>query len=63
MVWLFFGWRHFSKKEAGALSTKVVDKFVDFLWTVASLRLEFAARSATLKCSSAFSGKETARYG
>jgi hypothetical protein len=52
----------FSKKPATALSTKVVDKFVDCLWKYAFVILAAGADLGAMKCSAVFSDIETAGY-
>jgi hypothetical protein len=55
-------WRDFSKNPAAALSTKLVDKFVDCLWKCEPVILAAAMESGAMKCSAVFSGIETGRY-
>jgi hypothetical protein len=51
-----------SKIAATPLSTKAVDKFVDFLWADARPSHEFLRKSAASKISAVVSGTETAAY-
>jgi hypothetical protein len=55
-------WRDFSKNPATALSTKLVDKFVDCRWKYTPILLALSANLGPVKCSAVFSGIETARY-
>jgi hypothetical protein len=61
-VRLFFGWRHFSKNPARALSTKVVDKFVDSGRKCDAFIPTAWLALVAMKCSADFSGMETAPY-
>jgi hypothetical protein len=51
-----------SKIAAEPLSTKAVDKFVDFLWADAAYSRECARKLAATKISAVVSGAETAAY-
>jgi hypothetical protein len=51
-----------SKIAATPLSTKAVDKFVDFLWADAPYRRGCRRKSAAIKISAVVSGTETAAY-
>jgi hypothetical protein len=51
-----------SKIAATPLSTKAVDKFVDFLWADAPASHESSRKSAARKISAVVSGAETAAY-
>jgi hypothetical protein len=51
-----------SKIAAAPLSTKAVDKFVDFLWADAPASHECRRKSAAIKISAVVSGAETAAY-
>jgi hypothetical protein len=51
-----------SKIAAAPLSTKAVDKFVDFLWADARYSRECTRKSAATKISAVVSGAETAGY-
>jgi len=55
-------WRDFSKNQDPALSTKLVDKFVDCLWKCPPIILAARADLGPVKCSAVFSDIETARY-
>jgi hypothetical protein len=51
-----------SKNAATPLSTKPVDKFVDFLWADRLLRHESPRKLAAIKISAVVSDTETATY-
>jgi hypothetical protein len=51
-----------SKNAATPLSTKAVDKFVDFLWADAPYSRACRRKSAAIKISAVVSGAETAAY-